>query len=224
MNDSMSGSAGGNSNSNRRRNYVVNPAFQWKYAIIVAVVVFVLSTIMSSALYGVLHHQARMRALQPETYVAEITLVILFAGLSFAVLTAAGVGVWSFVITHRICGPLTVIGQYLREIARGHLPETRALRDKDEFKDFYEIFNDTLDALKDQKHEELASLDELRSTALSAAGAEDQERVQFMNDLMTNIETMRASTSAYLGEGSEQAGDDQAARADHEESVLANQC
>lgn len=199
MSDTMKEIANGNPRGNRRRNYIINASFQWKYATMVAMTVFVLSSIMSSVLYAVLHQQARLRALSPETYVAEITLVILFAGLSFAALTATGVGIWSFVITHRMCGPLTVIGQYLRQLGRGSIPKTRPLRDKDEFKDFYAIFNDTLESLKDAKREELASLDEMRTLTLSVSGADELQSKKLLEDLLSRIDGMHCATSTYLG-------------------------
>ena len=219
MNDTMN-AVETDARGNRRRNYVINPAFQWKYAIIVGLAVFLLSTIMSSVLYGVLHSQARLRALQPDTYVAEITMVLIFAGLSFAALTAAGVAVWSFVITHRICGPLSVIAIYLKQLASGSIPKTRALRKKDEFKDFYAIFNDTLDSLKDAKRDELASLDELRSQTLCVAGADEPQRQHLMNDLLSRIDGLRSSASTFLGEKPDSTTAGQEQDANREEPVF----
>ncbi len=43
-------------------------------------------------------------------------------------------------VTHRISGPIYVISRHIDEILEGHHPEFRALRDKDEFKEFYEKF------------------------------------------------------------------------------------
>ncbi len=149
-------------------------------------------------------------------------MVILFAGISFAALTAAGVGVWSFVITHRICGPLTVIGQYLKQLGRGSIPKTRALRNKDEFKEFYAIFNSTLESLKGAKREDLASLDELRSLALSAAGSDEQQCKLLLNDLLSQIDGLRRSTSSCLGDelNSTNAGQEQ--DSDCEEPALSS--
>jgi len=43
-------------------------------------------------------------------------------------------------LTHRISGPIYVISRHIEEILEGHHPEFRALRDRDEFKEFYEKF------------------------------------------------------------------------------------
>jgi len=43
-------------------------------------------------------------------------------------------------ITHRISGPIYVISRHIQDIAEGKEPQYRELRDKDEFKEFYEKF------------------------------------------------------------------------------------
>ena len=51
-------------------------------------------------------------------------------------------------ITHRISGPIYVISNYFREIIEGNVPEPRPLRDKDELKEFYNLFIMLVDSLK----------------------------------------------------------------------------
>ena len=142
----------------RRRTYIVDPAFQWKYALMVGVTVFLLSALMSFVLYGTLHRQARMRVMHPETYVAGIASVIFFTGLAFSVLTAGSVAVWSILMTHRMCGPLMVMGRVLTELGDGRLPKMRPLREKDEFKDFFNILARAVDTLKEGKQTEINTL------------------------------------------------------------------
>jgi methyl-accepting chemotaxis protein len=57
-------------------------------------------------------------------------------------------------ITHRISGPVYVMSGYMKEIIDGRLPSPRNLRDKDGFKDFYELFRDMVEALRsrEEKH------------------------------------------------------------------------
>ncbi len=185
---------------NRRRTYVVNPRFQWKYAITIAVTVFLISSIMSSLLYGVLHSQARLRAASPQTYVTDVTLVIVFAGVAFSLLTAAGIGLWSLVVTHRICGPLTVMAQWLKELGEGRFPRLRPLRSKDEFKDFFAVFTSTVDALKAGKRAQLTVLNKTVSLARSASRADDDSRKNILSALTTELETLRRETAEFLGE------------------------
>jgi len=51
-------------------------------------------------------------------------------------------------ITHRISGPVYVMSGYMQEIIDGKLPSPRNLRDKDGFREFYELFREMIDAIK----------------------------------------------------------------------------
>jgi len=51
-------------------------------------------------------------------------------------------------LTHRITGPILVMSNYMKEIIEGKMPNPRPLRDKDELKDFYELFREMIHSLK----------------------------------------------------------------------------
>lgn len=55
-------------------------------------------------------------------------------------------------ITHRISGPVYVMSGYMREIIDGGDPSPRDLRDKDELKDFYELFREMVESVKKRRH------------------------------------------------------------------------
>jgi len=57
-------------------------------------------------------------------------------------------------VTHRISGPIYVISRYIEQIMEGRHPEFRALRDKDEFKEFYAKFVEMVEKLEKERHEE----------------------------------------------------------------------
>ncbi len=185
---------------NRRKQYIVDPAFQWRYAITIALTVFLITSVMSSVLYGLLHHQARQRFVQPETYTAEVAFVVLFAALGFSAVTAAGVGIWSVISTHRICGPLYVLERYLAELAEGRVPSPRALRKKDEFKNLYRIFSRAMNTLKVKKQAELTTLTEALERARSAIDDTDEARKRALEVLASRLETLQGEAAAALGE------------------------
>jgi nitrate/nitrite-specific signal transduction histidine kinase len=54
-------------------------------------------------------------------------------------------------ITHRISGPVYVMSNYMKEIINGIIPSPRPLRDKDELKNFYELFVEMVKSLKTSK-------------------------------------------------------------------------
>jgi methyl-accepting chemotaxis protein len=150
--------------NHQRKQYLINPGFQWKIAGTIAAGVFVLSIIIGITLYGTLHQQARLRAADPAGYVAPVTSVMVCFALGFAALSAGGVGLWSILMTHRICGPIFVMKRYLLELAQGRIPSLRPLRKRDEFKDLYEAFDQAISSLRTARQRELVQL----GTALEA--------------------------------------------------------
>ncbi|MHC4236326.1 MAG: hypothetical protein ACYSUQ_14510 [Planctomycetota bacterium] len=193
--------------SRRRRKYLIKPAFQWKYAITAAVLVCLLASIMSTVLYGVLHQQARLRSLNPETYTAAVAPVILLSGVAFAALTALAVGAWCIVVTHRICGPLFVLERYLGQLAKGRFPTLRPLRKKDEFKELHITVAKTIDALKARKRAQLGALTKAVRLAESASGGGGCDRENAMVTLASHLEKLRAAACVSLGQDPLQTSD-----------------
>ena len=188
-----------NNGSNRRRKYVIDPGFQWKYAALIAAVVFLISGLMSSLLYGMLHQQARLRAMSPSTYSAEVTLVLVGFGVAYAVVTAAGVGAWSLIMTHRICGPLFVLERFIRELGQGRIPNIRPLRKKDEFKALYATFTDTVEVLKAHKLADLATLTKVVERANAAADADETACREALRSLTSDVNAMRKALAEAVG-------------------------
>jgi len=187
-------------NRNRRRKYIINPTFQWKYAVTIGLAVFLISTIIGSVLYGVLHHQARLRMMHPDTYLADVTSVLFLFGVSFALVTAAGVAVWSIIMTHRICGPLFVMEQYLAQLAEGNIPQPRALRNKDEFKSFYASFLKAMKALRKRRRQELEALTEALGIVRSASDTTDLSREALLESAACRIYLLRKATMESIGD------------------------
>lgn len=203
MNQSQEAAAANPPPHNRRRQRIVNATFQWKHAITIGLAVFLLASLMSSALYGILHHQARQRIVNPTSYTAEVGMIVFVAGLCFAALTAGGLTFWFLIVTHRICGPLSVIGRHLIVLGEGRFPTIRPLRRKDEFKDLYTIFSRTVDGLKAKKQSELTKLREALELARSATQADDETRRTVLDSLEARIDTMCRETARGLDDPQE---------------------
>jgi len=185
--------------SNRRRNYIINPTFQWRYAIMVALAVFVLTSLMSSALYSVLHQQARLRSMHPESYTAAVSSVVLVAALAFAAVTSGALGLWCVLFTHRICGPLYVLDGYLKQLCEGKLPYPRALRKKDEFKDLYATFTKLVDQMRNEKTREFQAMNQAIQTAQRAAGQDLNACQKALKDMTGQLEPLRRQLADALG-------------------------
>jgi hypothetical protein len=199
----------------RWRNYIINPAFQWRYAVLVVFGVFLTSLPMTTGLFRILHGQARARLLEPGTsHVWENTLTVLLSGAAFAGVMAAVFGIWSIIVTHRISGPVFVMKRVLADLATGRFPRKRPLRKKDEFKDFYEVLWQAVDAMKAQRQADLAKLREVLEIARADTGADSGTRG--LESAAVQIEQLCKQLSAALGEsvdGSIGAGASESTRA-----------
>lgn len=207
--DSSSAKSGSQARPRRRKRYVVNAAFQWRYAATITLMVFMATATMSSILYTVLHQQARLRAVHPETFTASVTGVVIVAALAFALVTGLGVGLWSILVTHRICGPLGLMEQVFQELAVGRFPTMRPLRRKDEFKEMYATLSRAVECMRRTRDRELALLAQAgqlmeavgdsptASTDFSAAAAQFEElRTEVAAALNVASEDMSASDAA----------------------------
>lgn len=183
-----------------RKQYLINPSFQWKVAGTIAITVFLFSILISITLYGTLHQQARLRAADPMGYTAEVTSVMVCFGLGFAAITAGGVGLWSILMTHRICGPMFVMKRYMLELAEGKLPALRPLRKRDEFKDLYDAFDLAISALRSAKQRELMQLNTALEAIRQAQSGESTASRQAIQSVMDRIEGLRVKAQEALAE------------------------
>jgi hypothetical protein len=183
-----------------RRNYLINPMFQWRHAGTIAGVVFLVSSIISMVLYGILHEQARLRLMNPIGYRAEVTWIILLSSLGFAAVTAGGVGLWSIIVTHRIYGPVFVLKRSLLEIAAGRWPNMRPLRSKDEFKDLFEAFATAVEALKARQRSQMMLVNHAVEALKHPQRAGDHAPAVALASIVEQLEELRREAADALSD------------------------
>jgi hypothetical protein len=133
-----------------RRRYLVDRGFQLKYALVMGA-----AGLVVAAVFGIWLHQAHVQAtalLSPDVetraLVERSDRLLLGAFVAIAVLLATALGLLGVVITHRVAGPVYVMGHYLKVLAEGRFPRMRTLRRSDELKTFFQVFIDAVDAMK----------------------------------------------------------------------------
>jgi hypothetical protein len=157
-----------------RRRYLVDRGFQLKYALLMAA-----AGLVVAGVFGVWLHQAHAQATallspDPETraLVERSDRLLLGAFVVIAALLSAALGLLGVVITHRVAGPVFVMGHYLRVLADGRFPRMRTLRRSDELKAFFQTFLDAVDSLKLREAKHAAVLEDavrrMRAAASSA--------------------------------------------------------
>jgi hypothetical protein len=159
--------------SRGRRHYLVDRGFQLKYALLMAA-----AGLCVAVVFGLWLHQAHVQATailapDPETraLVERSDRLLLGAFGAIALLLAAALGLLGVVITHRVAGPVFVMGHYLRVLADGRFPRMRTLRRSDELKGFFRTFIDAVDMLKLREARHTAALEDAVRRMRAALGA-----------------------------------------------------
>ena len=94
-------------------------------------------------------------------------------------------------VPHRVAGPLYQISRYLEVLGEGRYPDVRPLRKRDELHDFFEVFSNTIEALREHERVHLERIEQ--AIVLSR---DDPDRVQ------ATLEELREElTSALSTEG-----------------------
>ena len=154
-----------------RRRYLVDRGFQLKYALLMA-----LAGLVVAAVFGLWLHQAHAQATaliapDPEARAlverSDRLLLVAFGAIAF--LLAAALGLLGVVITHRVAGPVFVMGHYLEVLSQGRFPRMRTLRRSDELKAFFRSFIDAVDQMKLREAKHAAVLEDAVQRMRAAA-------------------------------------------------------
>jgi methyl-accepting chemotaxis protein len=156
-----------------RRRYLVDRGFQLKYALLMAA-----AGLVVAGVFGVWLHQAHAQATallspDPETraLVERSDRLLLGAFAVIALLLSVALGLLGVVITHRVAGPVFVMGHYLRILAEGRFPRMRTLRRSDELKLFFQAFLDAVDSMKVREARHAAVLEDAVRRMRAVAGS-----------------------------------------------------
>ncbi len=154
--------AAGAAREPQRRHYLVDRWFQLKYALIMAA-----AGLAVAAAFGLWLHQAHAQAtalLAPDPdarALVERSDRLLFAAFgAIAVLLSVALALLGVFITHRVAGPVFVMGHYLKVLSEGRFPRMRTLRRSDDLKTFFRTFIAAVDAMKIREARHAAVLEE----------------------------------------------------------------
>ncbi|HSN92816.1 MAG TPA: hypothetical protein VLS93_16415 [Anaeromyxobacteraceae bacterium] len=157
--------------SHGRRSYLVDRGFQLKYALLLAG-----AGVLLALVFGFWLYQAHVQAIQLVPLDAELRalvdrsdreLLVAFAGIAALMgLALAFVGV---VITHRVAGPVFVMGHYMTVLSQGRYPRMRTLRRSDELRRFFLVFLQAVDAMKEREAAHAAVLEDAVERMRAAA-------------------------------------------------------
>jgi len=180
-----------------RRRFLLDRGFQLKYALLMAA-----AGLAVAVVFGLWLHQAHQQAIALLSPDAEtVALIQRSDGLllgSFAaisLLLAAALGLFGVVITHRVAGPVFVMGHYLTVLAQGRFPRMRTLRRSDELKAFFRVFIEAVEAMKTREARHAAVLEDALAR-MRAASARAPELVPAIELLTAAVRERRLALSA----------------------------
>jgi len=143
----------GSAAAHQRRVYLVDRAFQIKYTLLLV------AAGMGVALaFGLWIWQAHLQvselaavdpAIRPLIEASDRNLLVIFVGI--AALMAGALGLVGILVTHRVAGPIFVMGHYMSVLATGRYPRMRTLRRRDELKGFFQNFIEAVATLKQRE-------------------------------------------------------------------------
>jgi nitrogen fixation/metabolism regulation signal transduction histidine kinase len=119
---------------------------------------------------GLVKKQQALLAQQQSTMESQKTMLLsLVGGLTLMVLL---IGVLGIYFTHKVVGPLYKMKMLLRQVGNGKLNFQGRLRKGDELQDFFEVFAEMVEKLKDRQRGEVKELT-LAMEEASRSGASD---------------------------------------------------
>ncbi|MCX7943173.1 MAG: methyl-accepting chemotaxis protein [Deltaproteobacteria bacterium] len=158
----------------RRKQFLINRAFQIKYTVIIAVIGIIIAILWGTLFYKASRDNSQqmlmlvqmdpnlssMTDIIKEKLAAEDNKIMLYL-IAFVIAIFLSLVIWGILITHRIAGPIFIISKYVDSITYGKIPETRPLRKKDELKEFFEKFNKMLESLKERENIDIVVLNDV---------------------------------------------------------------
>ena len=143
--------------TNRRKIYLINPRFQWRFiGFMAAVSLLAISILFLSNIlfFRNMHAEALSVGLTPDNPYFDFLKEqqsslskLYFAVSAVAFVVMLGLGI---LYSHRIAGPLHNLNNKMKQIAGGDEPSPVRFRRKDQFQELAESFNAMIAKLKGQ--------------------------------------------------------------------------
>jgi hypothetical protein len=162
------------------RNYLLDRPFQLKYTGMVVAVATLISVvlgfleyrasketsdvILAQSLADPMYSEPSLRRALEADFRANDRKVILRLVVSLGLMIVL-LGLTGIVITHKVVGPVYKMKLLFREVIKGRLKIAGKLRKGDELQDFFDVYAQMIDALRQRQASEIAQLDAVLTEA-----------------------------------------------------------
>lgn len=181
-----------------RRLFLIDRSFQLKYAGILSLI-GMLVVGFSAFIQEIFRTQSLSDLALPSALRLELAArhtQTLWVSVGVSAATAIGLGLFGIIITHRIAGPVYAMSQFAAALARGRYPLIRPLRKADELRDFYELFQKSVESLRAREVEELFRLED----AIQELSGSNPQVPAVVSSLRQLKEAKLAATGRLVGE------------------------
>jgi methyl-accepting chemotaxis protein len=132
------------------------------------------------------HQRARLAADAKNLRSFHTTLLWSLVGFLSALV--AGIGLAGIVVTHKVAGPIFKMKRHLRDVAAGNLDIPWGLRKGDELVEFFEVLREMIQALRAQRSDQVAQVDEALAALAGKVPDEDLAALRrYRDDLAATI-------------------------------------
>jgi hypothetical protein len=184
----------------RRMLPIVDVRFQWKYTLLITALGVGLTAVMGSFLYKAHLDNTNLLDLSENRLLQEQVVrgdrIFLLYLIALVIVMGLGLAFWGLVVTHRISGPLYIVARYLGVLADGQYPDMRPLRKHDELQDFFQAFEEAVNAMRNR---DLDALRDLQQSLARIEALADKDKEQALNDACGVIERYRAILAETVG-------------------------
>jgi hypothetical protein len=156
-----------------RRKYLLDTGFQLRVILRLAALGGGGVLLVGLLVYRV-HASAVESGATPEVLRASEQTLLWLIGVG--TLGFAGLmGLFGLVLTHRVAGPIHVMGLYIATLAAGRYPRMRPLRKNDELRGFFDRLSEAVDRIRERESEEARLLDEVIEVLEPLASTQDSQ-------------------------------------------------
>lgn len=151
-----------------RRRFLIQRRFQLKYMLVIVIAGAAIALLFGAIMYQVQLEVADLAL--PATRASDRERVVTLLVIVTAIVLAGTLALFGLLLTHRVAGPVFVIGRYLRILGEGRYPLLRPLRQDDELQEFYEAFHEAVDKLRARDHADGQLISDLATRVEQLAG------------------------------------------------------
>ena len=184
-------------NSTKRKIFIINAEFQFKFSLIVCSILFIASLIYPYFIYEFIELVAKQVTQASElselqninfeelgTSVASLLIIIQigFIALTFVV---------CIFVSHKIAGPMYKLCNYLEDIRNGGLSQELYFRDGDYFQEVAAELNETLDYLESRDEDEIEYLTEVSAYMENIALVVPDDKRPVLQEIINKIEDFK---------------------------------